>query len=252
PSPLTLFVRDPCLFIASYLYTYRPPISPPPLSSKRIRIVCISDTHNLQPDVPDGDVLIHAGDLTVNGTFSELRGQIDWLKSLPPKCKIAVAGNHDVCLNEAHMSRQRERERERERERARGKIGKIVAVRNEESDWGLVMYLQNATSTISLPHKNRTLRIYASPMTPRYGNWAFQYTPEKDIWRGVVPEKTHVPVTHGPPLAHLDFTDTYRAGCPHLLREMWRVKPRLHVFGHVHRAKGVEVLDWGWVQRGYD
>jgi hypothetical protein len=30
------------------------------------------------------------------------------------------------------------------------------------------------------------------------------------------------------------------------------VMPRLHVCGRIHKARGVEAVDWGWVQWGYD
>jgi predicted phosphodiesterase len=50
-----------------------------PVSPESVKVVCISDTHNEQPLVPLGDILIHAGDLTVNGTFSELQAQLPWL-----------------------------------------------------------------------------------------------------------------------------------------------------------------------------
>lgn len=40
---------------------------------RRIRFVCVSDTHNQTVKLPKGDVLIHAGDLTNQGTFSEVR-----------------------------------------------------------------------------------------------------------------------------------------------------------------------------------
>jgi predicted phosphodiesterase len=36
------------------------------------RFVCISDTHNATIKLPKGDVLIHAGDLTNQGSFSEV------------------------------------------------------------------------------------------------------------------------------------------------------------------------------------
>lgn len=39
---------------------------------RRTRFVCISDTHNCTVKLPPGDVLIHAGDLTNQGSFSEV------------------------------------------------------------------------------------------------------------------------------------------------------------------------------------
>jgi predicted MPP superfamily phosphohydrolase len=64
--------------------------------SNPIRVVCISDTHdNTVPNVPNGDLLIHAGDLTNSGTVEDIQKQLDWLASLPHRHKVFVAGNHD-------------------------------------------------------------------------------------------------------------------------------------------------------------
>ena len=63
-----------------------------------IRIVCLSDTHTnalKEGDIPEGDVLIHAGDLTNKGTAEEINAQLDWLRGLPHQWKVVVGGNHD-------------------------------------------------------------------------------------------------------------------------------------------------------------
>jgi 3',5'-cyclic AMP phosphodiesterase CpdA len=61
------------------------------------RIVCISDTHNFheQIRIPDGDILIHAGDATNRGTVEEIVFFNQWFCRLPHRHKIFVAGNHD-------------------------------------------------------------------------------------------------------------------------------------------------------------
>ena len=61
------------------------------------RIVCLSDTHNCneQIDVHDGDILIHSGDATIQGTDQEVIEFVHWFAKLPHKIKIFVAGNHD-------------------------------------------------------------------------------------------------------------------------------------------------------------
>ena len=76
-----------------------------PKESDKIRIVCISDTHNFTdhenfPNIPDGDILIHAGDFTNHGKSEELEKFNDWLGTLPHEHKIVVAGNHDESLDE--------------------------------------------------------------------------------------------------------------------------------------------------------
>ena len=68
------------------------------LQYKKTRFVCISDTHNASPadgafKLPKGDVLIHAGDLTKQGTLKELRKTLDWIESTDFEAKIVVAGS---------------------------------------------------------------------------------------------------------------------------------------------------------------
>jgi predicted phosphodiesterase len=54
--------------------------------------VCISDTHNQTPKLPKGDILIHAGDLTNQGSYSELQKSVAWLERQDFEAKIVVAG----------------------------------------------------------------------------------------------------------------------------------------------------------------
>ena len=37
-----------------------------------------------------------------------------------------------------------------------------------------------------------------------------------------------------------------------MLNEMWRVKPKLHIFGHIHAAKGQETVAWDGAQIAYE
>jgi hypothetical protein len=52
------------------------------------RFVCVSDTHSQTPLLPDGDVLIHAGDLCSWGAVTQLKVTVDWLLSLPHPKKM--------------------------------------------------------------------------------------------------------------------------------------------------------------------
>ena len=69
--------------------------------NETIRIVCISDTHaNTDheefPDIPNGDILIHAGDFTLYGkTIEHVAKFNDWLGTLPHEHKIVISGNHE-------------------------------------------------------------------------------------------------------------------------------------------------------------
>lgn len=63
-------------------------------SSRRIRIACVSDTHNDDPTIyiPNADIVLHAGDLTDNGTPEELEKALNWIRKLPQKLKIIIPG----------------------------------------------------------------------------------------------------------------------------------------------------------------
>ena len=65
--------------------------------SCKTRFVCVSDTHNASPadgafKLPDGDVLVHAGDLTNQGTYAEIRKTLDWIEAADFEAKIVIAG----------------------------------------------------------------------------------------------------------------------------------------------------------------
>ncbi|KAH9240051.1 hypothetical protein K456DRAFT_1745983 [Colletotrichum gloeosporioides 23] len=210
-------VASPITTIARYLSTFFPVSFPiVPREDDAVTVVCISDTHNTRPRLPPGDILVHAGDLTVSGTRAELKETVDWIKAQEHRFKVVVAGNHDLCLDE----RLREGEEE------------------GEVDWGYVVYLDCSSATLKVP-----------PV----GNWAFQYprSGPLDPWAGRVPAGTDVLVTHAPPKGHMD-DPRGNWGCEMLLRELWRVRPRLHVFGHVHCGHGVEAVGFDEVQGAWE
>src|ERR1039457_3044860 len=66
-----------------------------------LRLVLLSDTHQLhrEVEVPDGDVLIHAGDFTMFSKSMSAIGDFNtWLGELPHRHKIVVPGNHEFFL----------------------------------------------------------------------------------------------------------------------------------------------------------
>ena len=68
----------------------------PRVKGLSIHVVCISDTHNRQdqiPPLPSDTILVHAGDLTDNGTLEELKLALEWLSNQPHPHKIFIAGN---------------------------------------------------------------------------------------------------------------------------------------------------------------
>jgi Icc-related predicted phosphoesterase len=239
--------------IATALKSFHDAHKSPPLQQQHqrradggIKIVCISDTHKKRPPIPDGDVLIHAGDLTENDSFEEVQNELHWLSSQPHRYKLFVAGNHDVLLDEAFLEKYPER-----------RYGQVKT--NQDLDWGSVIYLQDRCVTLEFPKEesvSKKLIVFGSPWTPQYGISAFQYRPEDGgkHWqkRFAALEKNETPdvlVTHGPPRYHLDKRDFYRAGCPFLAEQVSRLKPRLVVCGHIHAAFGREVVVLDGVQR---
>ncbi|KAJ4423382.1 hypothetical protein N0V82_001986 [Gnomoniopsis sp. IMI 355080] len=246
PSPWQQFRRDPSTFLIRWLYKHKPPIKPRDLphltSPSPISLVCISDTHCSQPNVPDGDVLLHAGDLTNQGTFAEIQAQLDWLNTLPHRYKVAIAGNHDSLLDPEYVRRRPDRICE----------GKGTA--RADLNWGSVIYLNNSSIQLHFSgadgRPDRKLKIFGSPWTEQFGTWAFQYPPIRDVWSHTVPDDTDVLLVHGPPKGHLDLEGK---GCPKLLREIRRVQPRLVVFGHIHAGHGRENVFWdSGTQGAYD
>ncbi|KAI1324127.1 Metallo-dependent phosphatase [Xylariaceae sp. FL0255] len=232
PSAWQLFLQNPYVFLANKLYSWRclTTIERESLALP-VSVVCVSDTHNNQFFIPHGDMLIHAGDLTRSGSFQELQATIDWLRQQSHPIKIAIAGNHDVLFDEKKDD----------------KSGDAVVGRHQ-IDWGDIIYLQDSSTTIICPN-GRRLHVYGSPRSRRNGNWAFQYPREEDVLANSVPDNTDILITHGPPRAHLDLTTL---GCNNLLRELWRVHPILHVFGHIHEGYGHEWVQFDDLQHAYE
>lgn len=195
-----------------------------------IRLVCISDTHSLDPGtIPSGDILIHAGDITAHGTPSELQSAIDHLSTLPHPHKFLIAGNHDTYLDPV------------------SRLTLPPFSQTATLDFKSLTYLQHSSTKIHLAPQNRTLHIHGSPQTPLPvdPSFAFTYQPHQNAWRGTVPPETDVLITHTPPKHHLDLPRAL--GCPHLLSELSHVRPAIHVFGHVHAGRS----DFeGWLNGG--
>ena len=179
----------------------------------RIRIVCISDTHGQHSKlgVPDGDVLIHAGDFMAFGdTPREIVDFNQWLGGQPHRHKIVIAGNHDLMF-------------ERHPGAARELLGNAI-------------YLENSGTEVT------GLKIWGSPVQPEFNNWAFNVARGAAIrryWK-MIPENTDVLVTHGPPFGVLDKSHPTAAhlGCEELAKAVKQIRPRLHVFGHIHGGRG--------------
>lgn len=180
-----------------------------------MRLVCISDTHGLHDvRVPDGDVLVHAGDLTASGSLEQIAEAHAWLASLPHEHKLVIAGNHDWAF-------------ERTPAEARALMTGVT-------------YLEDAACEV------RGVRFYGSPWQPRFFDWAFNLDrgPALAAVWAKIPDDTDVLITHGPPHGILDTVHSGReVGCEALRDALPRIRPRVHVFGHIHEAHGEVVRD---------
>ena len=180
------------------------------MAEQTMRVVCISDTHGRlhQLQVPDGDVVVHAGDLSEHGTHQEVERELEALAALPHRWKVVIAGNHDFALEE----------------------GGRHPVTIPEG----VTYLQDSGVTLD------GVRFWGAPWTPYFGGWAFNVRRGPalaKVWARI-PEDTDVLVTHGPPHGILDAVRGELVGCADLLQALERVRPRLHVCGHIHESYG--------------
>ncbi len=175
------------------------------------KIVCVSDTHARHDltDVPDGDILVHAGDITRHGSLEDVESFDRWLGRLPHRHKLVICGNHDFCFQEKAAE-------------ARARITNAI-------------YLEDSGCEVE------GLTFYGSPWQPWFGGWAFNLPRGEELARvwAKIPDRVDVLVTHGPPEGILDRTKRGDlAGCRDLLYRVLEVKPRLHVFGHIHEAAG--------------
>jgi predicted phosphodiesterase len=186
-----------------------------------MRIVLISDTHGLHRrigPVPDGDLIVHAGDCTDRGEAEDTSDFLDWFQALPHRHKVLIAGNHDFLF-------------ERDPARAESLIPPEVS------------YLRDSGTEVG------GIRIWGSPWQPWFHDWAFNLERGDELaakWR-LIPADTDLLVTHGPPHGVLDQTidrPPRWVGCEALTARLAELPSvRLHVFGHIHEAYGQERRD---------
>lgn len=160
--------------------------------------------------VPEGDLLVHAGDFTMAGTLHEVRSFDRWLRELPHPCKAVIAGNHEIAFEDTPAL-------------AREALLSATYIQDE------IVELEG-------------LRIWGSPWTPKWGEWAFSLERGSAIrakWDSI-PEQLDILITHGPPAFICDrTTDGLNVGCEDLREVIRARRPRLHVFGHIHDGYGV-------------
>jgi 3',5'-cyclic AMP phosphodiesterase CpdA len=217
------------------------------------KIVCISDTHSLLPskEIPNGDVLIHAGDFSNVGHQKDYQAFHEFLDQLPHKHKIFIAGNHDITMQKAYytssaLPRQFHRQLfSRPDFNPTEYADQCIATIKQPSSKGdnSLIYLEDEQCELSPSDPDApSLRVYGSPWQPEFCDWAFNLPigPELAAKWKAIPDEIDILITHGPPKGILDMAENgFLCGCPYLKQEVLsRVKPRIHVFGHIHEAYG--------------
>ncbi|KAL4229003.1 metallophosphoesterase domain-containing protein 1 [Mactra antiquata] len=197
-----------------------------------LKFVCISDTHGLTDPtcIPDGDVLLHAGDFTLRGTWKQVDEFNNFLGQLPHKWKVVIAGNHDICMQ------------------SKKKLGPMVysmLTRHMEAK-GYKQCKDMLTNCIYLQDEIVDIcgiKIYGSPWSIQYRGYDAFQLPEGDHMKmkwDKIPDDVDILMTHGPPYGICDITKRgLHAGCLDLLSSIQtRIKPKVHVFGHIHEGYG--------------
>jgi Icc-related predicted phosphoesterase len=183
-------------------------------------IDCISDLHGLYPELEGGDLLIVAGDLTKRHTYQEYVNFAHWLWEQPYRNKIFIAGNHDPLIQDTDL---------------------IEDVFQQYLGSECQYLCDSGTEFEGLKIWGSPWALYCEGMNRHC--MAFTKNTEKELaekW-ALIPSDTDILVTHSPPFCCKDLTKCgTHAGSDALLLELTRVKPRLHVFGHIHEGYGIE------------
>ncbi|CUS12346.1 unnamed protein product [Tuber aestivum] len=205
-----------------------------PATIQPIIVVSISDLHTIPLSgvhIPYGDILIVAGDLS-EGRPAQLMQRLSELLVLPHTFKVVIGGNHDRALDPKCDARDAAIYNDLyERQQCR-------AAFREARESG-VIYLEDESTDVTIA--GRAFKIFGSPKSlARSTNTAFGYSEDDSfsVWN-IIPAGVDILVTHGPPAGYLSDDEN---GCDGLLNALWRVRPMLHVFGHVHASYGTTKL----------
>lgn len=190
-----------------------------------MKITFFSDTHNAHKfvDIPsDSDMVIFTGDMCGHGNIKECKSFLRWFSELPNKYKVMISGNHDIYMDKSHYKNN-----------GRDYNPKDIIPQN-------IIYLENETVTIE------DIKIFGSPVTPWFYDWAFNVNRGEDIleyWNKIEPD-TDIIITHGPPQGILDrCMDGSEVGCIDLKNKIDEIKPSIVAFGHIHEAYGIKDID---------
>lgn len=181
--------------------------------NRMMRVYAISDLHGNLPHVPECELLLLGGDYPGSDDIKFQRRFIEedfgpWLKKLPCKYKVGIAGNHDFLFQ-----------------------AEPAAI--EKLDW---IYLRDEGVEIE------GVKIYGTPWTHAYGDWAYQEPEERlEHWFNKIPRGLDILLTHGPMYHILDKNqEGVHCGSKNLRDIVDEVIPDSVVCGHIHEGRGIE------------
>lgn len=187
-------------------------------------IDCVSDLHGHYPELQGGDLLIVAGDLTSHSGEREIDEFSDWIDSLDYKKIVVIGGNHDWYCETFPDT--------------------LFGVEKSE-------YLSDSGTEF------KGLCIWGSPWVKSFPGMnpkckAFTLDSDEDLaqkWK-LIPNDIDILITHSPPYGILDSIDnqencgSYHVGSKTLITAVKKIKPSLHIFGHVHEGYGEDEDAW--------
>lgn len=190
-----------------------------------MRITLISDTHNkhnqITQDLPGGDLLLHAGDISSMGYEHEIKNFLKWYNGLDNYThKIFISGNHDWGFKDSPDM-----------------CNELL------KSFDKVTYLQDNMEVIGDDYQN-SIKVWGSPWQPEFYNWAFNLPRMgdelKEKWN-MIPNDIDILITHGPAWGYCDDVEGRRGqnlGCELLGERIKQFKPKIHLCGHIHTGNG--------------
>lgn len=199
---------------------------------RKLKICHISDLHNLHKELTilPCDVLICSGDISMMGWKHEIESFFSWFrKQTQATYKILVAGNHDLAFDPQRGSNN-----------GIHKPQWLVDLLDNFDDYGtsdINFYLENGLCQIE------EVKFWGSPTSAWFHGerWAFNVKPEdSEVLYSTIPLGTDVIITHGPSYSNGDWCENVNGpvGDMVLTKELYRVQPLLHLFGHIHESYG--------------
>ncbi len=183
-------------------------------------IDCISDLHGFEPQLPGGELLIIAGDLTESDRPIQYGQFSSWLERQKYEKKVLISGNHDSFFEKSGFEK----------------------IQDSYKDVGIDYLCDSGT-------EYKGLKIWGTPWTPWFDgvNPKCKAFMDSEIYLekrfSLIPNNLDILITHGPMLHILDANyDGYACGSKALRGAVDRARPRFLVCGHIHEQGNNQLM----------